>query len=83
MALTGWQQDGTYVACPKCKWEPTPERNPPPGVAVHMPGTTHHSDCPTIPRPTPEQQRALQDRLDEMDRVRRRGAAEARNYVIG
>jgi hypothetical protein len=82
-SLTGWQEDGSYVPCPECNWTPPVPRNPPPGVPVRMPGTTHHGDCPTVPRLTPEQERKLHADLAEMDRVRRRGAAEARNYVIG
>lgn len=79
---TGWQSDGTYLPCPACRWEPPTERLRP-GAAYHFPGTTHHGDCPTIPRLSPAQQRELQAKLDEMDRVRRRGAAKARSYVIG
>ncbi len=80
MSATGWQPDGSYVPCPECRWEPEPDNGP--GRAVRFPGTTHRGDCPTIPRMSREDERALHDKLDEMDRVRRRGAAEARNYVI-
>jgi hypothetical protein len=82
--MTGWQPDGSYVPCPECGWTPAPEpRNSPGGEAVRMPGTTHHGDCPTVQILTPAERRALTERLIEMDRVRRRGAAEARNFVIG
>ena len=83
----GYQTDGSYVPCPECLWEPTPptrrEREMP-GVAIPVfprsPGTaTHHGDCPKVPQIDQE----TRDRLAEMDRVRRRGAAEARNFVIG
>lgn len=58
-----------------------------PGIGISVlpktPGTaTHYGDCPTFALP-PDVARKLQDDLAEMDRVRRRGAAEARNYVIG
>lgn len=80
---TGWQPDGSYVPCPACRWEPKPERNPAPGVPIRHPGTTHYGDCPTVPRLSPEDERELRARLTEMDRVRRRGAAEAMFHVIG
>jgi hypothetical protein len=83
MTATGWQRDGSYVPCPECRWEPRVERDPPPGFPIHLPSTTHHGDCPTIPRLTRAQERDLRDRLADMDRVRRRGAAEAAHYVIG
>jgi hypothetical protein len=82
-APTGWQNDGSYVPCTECGWVPPVERNPPPGVPIRMGGTVHYGDCPTVPRLSPSDALALRDRLAEMDRVRRRGAAEARNYVIG
>lgn len=84
---TGWQADGSYVPCKECGWEPPPPpRNPPPGVALDVfprtPGTaTHHGDCPVVALPK-DVQRKLYDDLAEMDRVRRRGAAEAANFVI-
>ena len=80
---TGWQADGSYIPCPECGWEPPKMRHEPPGVPVRLPGTTHHGDCPTVPRFSPEQERRLRDDIAEMDRVRRRGAAEGRFYVIG
>lgn len=82
---TGWQDDGTYVPCPECKWAP-PAENPELAAfstPLHWGGTTHHGSCPVIPRLSPEDERALHDRLAEMDRVRTRGAAEAMFYVIG
>jgi hypothetical protein len=83
----GWQADGSYVPCAQCLWEPTPptrRQREMPGVAIpafpRSPGTaTHHADCSTVPQIDQE----TRDRLVEMDRVRRRGAAEARNFVIG
>ena len=42
----------------------------------------HPSNCPTVAW-IKDLQRQLLPELIEMDRVRRRGAAEARNYVIG
>lgn len=41
----------------------------------------HPADCPTVAFIREMQKRILPE-LIEMDRVRRRGAAEARNYVI-
>ena len=76
---TGRQPDGSYVPCPECKWEPPVERRERPGRPVILPGTTHYGDCPTIPQISDE----CRERLIEMDRVRRRGAAEAWNYIIG
>jgi hypothetical protein len=80
---TGRQPDGTYVPCPECRWEPPIERNPPPGRPVHFAGTRHYGDCPTVAMLSPAEERELQAKLDEMDRVRRRGAAEAANFVVG
>lgn len=80
---TGWQKDGSYVPCPECHWAPRVERNPLPGVAVHMPGTTHHGDCPTVPRLTPEDEARLRADLDAIAECHRRAWAESRNYVIG
>lgn len=48
--VTGWQADGTYVPCPECQWAPRAERKPPPVRPVQFPGTSHHADCPTVPR---------------------------------
>lgn len=78
---TGWQPDDTYVPCPKCNY--VPPRHEGPGIPVRMGGTIHKSDCPTIPRPSPEAERALRERLREMDRCRARAWASAHNYVIG
>lgn len=78
----GWQPDGSYVPCSECGWEPPPPpRRPLPGRVPPEPtySATHYGDCPTVPQIGQE----TRDRLEEMDRVRRRGAAEARNYVIG
>ena len=80
---TGWQADGSYVPCPECRWAPAVERNPAPGIPVRFPGTTHHGDCPTVQIMSRAEEAELRDRLVEMDRVRRRGAAEAANYWIG
>lgn len=80
---TGWQVDRSYVPCPSCRWAPKVERHAAPGTPTHMPGTTHYGDCPTIPRLSREDERALQLRLDDMDRMRRRGAATAHTFVIG
>jgi len=80
---TGRQKDGTYIPCPQCNWTPPIERNPGPGYPVLSTGITHYSDCPTIPTFTPQERRELVERLAEMDRVRRRGAAEAMNFWIG
>jgi hypothetical protein len=79
--VTGWQPDGTYQPCPHCRWVPAPD--PPFGRPVRHPGTTHHSNCPAVQILTPADRRALTARLIEMDRTRRRGAAQAANYVIG
>lgn len=69
-----------YIPCPECGWEPPIERKSQrPGRPVVLPFTsTHYSDCPTVPQISDE----CRERLIEMDRVRRRGAAEAWNYVI-
>lgn len=55
---------------------------PPFGVAVRLGGERHRSDCPKVAW-IEETRRALLPELIEMDRVRRRGAARAMNYVIG
>lgn len=69
MSETGWQEDGSYVSCPECLWEPAPEpRNKLPGKVVRSPMTWHYSDCPTVPQLSPEKQKELQKRLDDMDR---------------
>lgn len=83
MTQTGWQPDGSYTPCPECNWTPPPDDPDTPGVPIRLPGTTHKNTCSTIPRLSPEAERELHDRLIEMDRVRRRGAAEARNFWIG
>lgn len=80
----GYQPDGSYVPCPACLWEPPPSlpaHRQPPGVVIQAMSlaTTHYGDCPTVPQISQE----TRDRLVEMDRVRRRGAAKARNFVIG
>lgn len=72
---------GAYVACPECKYEPPPRTGP--GVPIGAPAVTHLSDCPTIPRPSPEAAADLRRRLDEMDRARGRAMHEARNIWIG
>jgi len=72
-----------YVPCPECKWEPPKERHTRPGVRPVTSETWHYSDCPRVQLFTPQERWDLYDRLAEMDRVRRRGAAQARNYVIG
>lgn len=82
-SVTGWQRDGTYVSCPECKWAPPTERLYPPGKALHFPGTTHHGDCPTVPRLSPEADARLREDLAEMARCRRRAMADAHNYWIG
>lgn len=78
---TGWQADGSYVPCPECEY--VPQAFDGPGIPLHIPGTIHKSTCPAVSRLSPTDERELHDRLNEMDRVRRRGAAEVRNYVIG
>ncbi len=73
-----------YVPCPECKWEPPVRLEPGTGIPIHNTRTTtHYSDCPKVQLFTPQERRDLYDRLAEMDRVRRRVAALARNYVIG
>lgn len=87
---TGWQRDGTYVACIDCGLVPEPDRDDELAsfsVALHVmprtPGTAiHRGDCPRVALPK-EVQRELQETFDEMDRCRRRAEAEARFYVIG
>ena len=69
----GWQPDGTYVPCPECQWAPTLS------LAIQMLGTYHFSNCPTVPQVSAECHRGLV----EMARAQRRGAAEARDCVIG
>lgn len=83
----GWQVDGSYVPCPSCGHVPPADDPSVPGVAMHvMPRTSgtaiHKGDCPTVDLPQ-DVKRKLLDDLAEMDRVRRRGAAEARNFWIG
>ncbi len=81
---TGWQRDGSYVPCEECHWTPYPEPEGIPGFALrNLHETGHRKDCPTVPRFTADQERDLRERLDEMDRVRSRGAAEGRNFFIG
>lgn len=53
------------------------------GVPVVLGGQRHKSTCPMVQRFSQEQIDDLMDRLAEMDRVRRRGEAEARNYWLG
>ena len=82
--LSGYQADGSYVPCPECRYVPPEDTSPSFAVAIPVmprkPGVAiHRGDCPTVPQVS----RETQDRLIEMDRVRRRGAAEARNFVIG
>ncbi len=88
MSEHGWQADGSYVPCPECA-EPGPQPRPEDEFSVALdvmprtPGTMYHrGDCPTVALP-PDVQRKLYDDLAEMDRVRQRGAADARNVVIG
>ena len=84
----GWQEDGSYVPCPECRWKPEPEREGgPPGVAIHVmprrPGSaTHHGDCPTVALSRDARER-LETRLAEFDECRRRAWEGAHNYVIG
>ena len=79
----GWQLDGTFVPCPECGYTPAPEPRRAPGIPVRLPGGVHHSDCPAVQIMTRAEQRALTEKLIEMDRVRRRGAAQAANFWIG
>lgn len=76
---SGWQPDGSYVPCPKCGYEPAPHSGP--GTPVRMPGTIHHSTCPTVPdlRPSPE----LLAQLAEIRACERRAWAAAQTEVIG
>ena len=85
--MIGYQHDGSYVPCPSCAYVPPADDPDVPGVAVSVmprtPGTALHTgSCPTVDLP-PDVKRKLYADLAEMDRVRRRGAAEARNFVIG
>lgn len=54
-----------------------------PGFPVLMGGTRHRSNCPTVPHLSPQAEAQLRSDLAEMDKVRRRGAHEARNLMIG
>jgi hypothetical protein len=83
----GYQPDGTYVPCAECGHVPKPDPDEGFGTPIHVmprtPGTAiHKGDCPTVALP-PDVAEQLYADLAEMDRVRRRGAAEAMNYVIG
>jgi hypothetical protein len=82
MNETGWQDDGSYVPCPECGYTPAPDNPDMPGVAIHIPGTIHESSCPKVPNLSPEAADKLREKLKEMDRVRARGWAEARNAWI-
>lgn len=75
--------------CPDCKavtHEPgDPDESGCPGYPVFLPGELHKKTCVKV-APfllSPEQERELQERLIEMERVRRRGAAKALNFWIG
>lgn len=84
--MTGYQPDGSYIPCPDCRYQPPSEEDIPFSVPLRAGFTTlHDADCPTggIPRGTPEEERELREKLDEMDRVRRRGYASARNFILG
>jgi len=75
----GWQEDGTYVACPACGCEPKPHDGP--GVPVHLPGTLHHRTCTTVPDLTPSAELLAQ--LAEIRACERRAWAWAQTAVIG
>ena len=83
----GYQADGTYVPCAECGHVEREPDDPPFAVSMSVlprtPGTViHKGNCPLVTMP-PDVQRHLYEKLAEMDRVRRRGAAEAMFHVIG
>ena len=71
------------MTCPECKYEPRTVELPFPSVVVPMPGTPHHTWCPTVPRLSPEAWERVQAKIDDVERARRRAMAEMHTYVIG
>jgi len=68
--------------CPDCKYERPASRIPFGTPIEFMPGATMHSvDCPQVAWIDETRKRILPE-LIEMERVRRRGAAEAHLFVI-
>jgi hypothetical protein len=69
--------------CTVCKPPASVPDLPPGAVAIDAPGTIHRTDCPRLPRPTPEQEADLHRQLDELARARRRAWIESRDMFIG
>ena len=82
----GWYgkyPDWEYVPCTSCRYIDPVLFHTGPGVPIHFASTVHPSSCPTLPHLTLEQERELREKLEEIDRARRRAWADSWNHVIG
>jgi hypothetical protein len=68
-------------ACLICK--PHLEEHTGPGIPLFHPGVLHRSDCPLVPRLSPERVAEYNRFCDEVRECERRAWEKASTYVIG